>query len=143
MFGIYQYAFVALAFLVGRPFRKSFYTNTWFTTYFAIYMVFNIMMTFNPFDWTFMYNQVNWAAEIPIPKFWQWYIFILAMINSAVTVFWERVVVKYVAIRSKEMYDVENNRRRTILKGRRKSKLHHGSNAGQISLIPVSSDQRN
>ena len=106
-------------------------------------MVFNIMMTFNPFDWTFMYNQVNWAAEIPIPKFWQWYIFILAMINSAVTVFWERVVVKYVAIRSKEMYDVENNRRRTILKGRRKSKLHHGSNAGQISLIPVSSDQRN
>jgi len=98
LIGIYQFAFVALAFLVGRPFRQSFYTNCWFTGYFIFYFIFNLEMNFNflGFDW--IYNGHWLDAESVLPEGWALYIFYIAMANSVVTLFWERVVVKYISI---------------------------------------------
>jgi len=98
--GIYQYAVVALAFLVGRPFRQSFYTNKYFTGYFIFYFIFNLQMNFDFLNWQFIY-QHPWEAETQLLPSWRWTIFTVAMINSCVTIFWERVVVKFIAIKAR------------------------------------------
>jgi cation-transporting ATPase 13A3/4/5 len=98
LISIYQLSFVALAFLVGRPFRKSFYYNKWFTCYFVFYNFFNVIMNFNPFGWSFITNQ-TYAAESPkFTETWRWTVFYIAMANGFVTLVWERVIVKYTTI---------------------------------------------
>jgi len=138
LLAVYQYAFVALAFLVGRPFRKSFYTNLYFTIYFVLFFFFNIQMTFNVLHWRFIYDQMWWAAEVPLPYEWRTFIFCWAMINSVVTLVWERVVVKYIAIRTRENEE-KNSRRKSIANQRRKSSLKKKpQNISLIGMAPKS-----
>jgi hypothetical protein len=98
MISIWQLSFVALAFLVGRPFRKSFYYNKWFTIYFVIYNFFNVIMNFNPFGWSIITDKTYSAESIKFENTWRWTVFYIAMANGAVTLVWERVIVKYTTI---------------------------------------------
>lgn len=91
--GSFQLGFVAWAFLVGRPFRKSFYTNFTFTGYLVFYILFTAIILYNPYDWAII-DSITW----PIPLSWKNYIFIWAMINGAVTMLWDKVIVKYTSI---------------------------------------------
>lgn len=102
LISLYQYCTVALAFLVGKPFRKSFYTNFYFTGILFLEYLACLCVTFNPFDWQFFYNQNTFAALFPIEMSWRTEIFIIAVINSVCTLVWERVVVKYASLKWKE-----------------------------------------
>ena len=95
LFSIHQYTIIALAFMVGRPFRKPFYTNAWFTIGFVLLMCANIITTLNPFNFEFMYD---WNGETRLPNYWRNQILLFAAINGAITLFWERVIVKTVSI---------------------------------------------
>jgi len=99
---IWQYCFTALVFMVGKPFREPFYKNFWFTGFFIILMVLNVFVTFNPFNWQFVYNQEIWAGQWYLPLPFRIKLFILIIVNAMVTIFWERVIVKIVSVSWKE-----------------------------------------
>jgi len=112
LISIYQYLFVGLAFLVGKPFRKSFYTNLWFTGTLIVLLAFNLLVTYNP-GWglfTAPYENIDngsfslWAT-LDFPTYWRNKIVLFAAINAVCTIFWERVVVKLVSLKWKEYRD--------------------------------------
>ena len=84
--------------MIGPPFRLSFYTNYWFTGFSMFYFLFNVVMTYNPFDWDYVKNE-TFNATTSAEKNWIHFLFILVLINGALTLVWERVVVEYVAVR--------------------------------------------
>jgi len=114
---IYQYLAVGLAFLVGKPFRKSFYTNFFFTGSLILLVLLNLLITYNPFNWGFIYaphnNQDDGSftinATLNFPTFYENTIVVIALINAAFTIFWERVVVKQVSLKWKQYRDSRDN----------------------------------
>jgi len=62
------------------------------------YFLFNVVMTYNPFDWDYVKNE-TFNATTSAEKNWIHFLFILVLINGALTLVWERVVVEYVAVR--------------------------------------------
>ena len=94
---IFQYCIVALVFMVGKPFKKPFYSNIWFTSSWIALMIANFLLLFNPFEWEFLFDQEQWAAEYPFPQSsWRSVIMLIILLNSVVTVIWELVVVGFV-----------------------------------------------
>jgi len=104
---IFQYVFVSLAFMVGKPFRKPFYTNFWFTFCLVLLTVLNLLLLFNPFNWEWLYPAANgdrnddpitMILSRKIKEFnFQYVLFILILINVIMTMVWERVFVSYIA----------------------------------------------
>jgi len=104
---IFQYVFVAVAFMVGKPFRKPLYTNFWFTFCVIFLTILNLIMLFNPFNWQLFYpNEDPNATHQPISMIltrqikqfdFQYTLFVIILINTIVTMLWERVVVVYMA----------------------------------------------
>jgi cation-transporting ATPase 13A2 len=102
---IFQYVFVSVAFMVGKPFRKPFYTNFWFTFCVIFLTILNLILLFNPFNWQFLYpNADKDKADEPITMIlsrkikefnFQYVIFVIVLINTILTMVWERVVVRY------------------------------------------------
>ena len=62
-------------------------------------------MTFNPLDLQFIYLQPNdlsrgiakYRAELDFSHDWRMQLFVIALVNSLVTIAWERIVVKITA----------------------------------------------
>jgi len=104
LLSIYQYVTVALAFTVGKPFRKSFYTNKYFTAALIANYIINLLVTFNPFNWQVLYG-ATLDAEFPLEMSWRKTILAIAIVNGLVTIFWERIIVKQVSLRWKEHRD--------------------------------------
>jgi len=104
---IFQYVFVSVAFMVGKPFRKPLYTNFWFTFCVIFLTILNLLMLFNPFDWQIFYeNKDPNATSQPITMIltrkindlgFQYTLFVIILINTIFTMIWERVVVVYVS----------------------------------------------
>ena len=109
---IFQYVFVSLAFMVGKPFRKPFYTNFWFTFCLIALTICNLLLLFDPFDWQWLYPSADGIKENDpitmiltrkIKEFgFQYVLFVLIVINIILTLVWERVVVKYSSLKWKE-----------------------------------------
>jgi len=109
---IFQYVVVSLAFMVGKPFRKPFYTNFWFTFCLVFLTIMNLILLFNPFNWQWLYPNINGdRAEDPITMIlsrkikefdFQYVLFVLIVINTICTMVWERVIVKHVSLKWKE-----------------------------------------
>jgi len=122
---LYQYLITALAFMVGKPFRESFYKNFYFTLSVVILFALNVLMTFNPFNWQFIYHQgendpyIIYRSEVPLTKEWQNTIFVLSMINSVATLLWERIVVRTVSVRWKEYRDRKEKLRSVSITARK------------------------
>jgi len=126
---LYQYLTVALVFLVGRPFRKPFYTNFWFTLSFICLLCINLLMTFNPLGWNFIFFQgqsdidndiAKYRAESPkISADWRMKIFLLALANSFITIFWERIVVKITATQWKQYRTNRDKQNRVSVSARK------------------------
>ena len=92
----------AFVFIVGRPFRKPFYTNIWFTLSFIVLMLLNLIVTFDPFHFQFFYSEDFSAESSDVPSHWRLAIFIISVVNSIITVLWEVFVVSYVSTTWKE-----------------------------------------
>lgn len=101
---LYQYCTVALAFLVGKPFRKSFYTNYFFTGILIFEYLAVLTVTFNPFNWQFFYGQTL-QAMFPLNRSWEVTILIIGVVNATMTLLWERIIVKYVSLKWKDHRD--------------------------------------
>lgn len=96
---IYQYCIVALAFMVGKPFKKAFYTNFWFTTSLALLLIANFFATYNPFNWPFLADEKGDTPSVyNFDTTWRHTLMIIIIFNSLLTLMWEFLVVKYVAI---------------------------------------------
>ena len=93
---IYQYCIVALVFIVGKPFRKPFYTNKWFTGSLVFLMVVNLILTYNPFNWRALYDK-SYGIAADIPMEWRNYLMSLIIVNSVVTIVWEKFIVQYIS----------------------------------------------
>ena len=111
--------------MVGKPFRESFYKNFYFTLSVVILFALNVLMTFNPFNWQFIYHQgendpyIIYRSEVPLTKEWQNTIFVLSMINSVATLLWERIVVRTVSVRWKEYRDRKEKLRSVSITARK------------------------
>lgn len=101
---IYQYCTVALIFMVGRPFKKPFYTNLWFTCIWCAQILINFVMLYNPFDFGFI-TDINWEAEVETRASWKNEILIIVVLNCTCTLIWERLIVKHVSILWKNYRD--------------------------------------
>jgi len=101
---IYQYVIVALAFMVGKPFRKSFYTNIYFTLSLAALLGINLIVTYNPFNFSFL-TDGTLDAEVVFLLSWKNTIVIIAVVNGFVTLLWERLIVKTVSLSWKSHRD--------------------------------------
>jgi len=97
---IYQYWITALAFIVGKPFRKPFYTNFWFTFSFIGLLGTNLLVTYNPFKWSFIDNQFT-DGDIEFSTQWRNIIIIIAAANCLVSLLWEGIVVPIVTTAGK------------------------------------------
>lgn len=98
--------------MVGKPFRKPFYTNLWFTISFIVLLIINLLVTFNPFKWKIIYNPY-YGGEWPFPNNSGWInkLFILVIINSICTLIWERVFVAYFSRKWKHHRDQKEYQR--------------------------------
>jgi len=103
---IFQYVFVSLAFMVGKPFRKPFYTNFWFTFCLILLTITNLLLLFNPFNWEWLYpsqyndqhDPVTMILSRKIKEFdFQYVLFVIIVINTILTMVWERVIVQVVS----------------------------------------------
>lgn len=101
---IFQYCAVALAFVVGKPFRKPFYTNGAFTIALLVMVIVNVLFTYNPFEWEILYDY-DMGAIAHIPMDWKNKIIMISIVNSIVTIMWEKIVVKSVSIQWKKYLD--------------------------------------
>jgi len=97
---IYQYCVVALAFIVGRPFRKPFYTNVWFSISLVVLMIVNLLLTYNPFNWA-MYDP-ELGIEVEVPSDWIRKLTFIIIINSIATMACEHLLVKKITLKWKE-----------------------------------------
>jgi len=98
--------------MVGKPFRKPFYTNFWFTACVVALTTLNLLLLFNPFTWEWIYPNANGdTADEPITMIisrvihdnnFQYMLFIIVLINTVLTMVWERVVVRFVSLKWKE-----------------------------------------
>jgi len=98
--------------MVGKPFRKPFYTNFWFTFCLIFLTITNLILLFNPFNWQWLYPAANGnPADDPItmilsPKIkefnFEYVLFVIIVINTILTMLWERVVVQYTSKKWKE-----------------------------------------
>jgi len=104
---IFQYVFVAVAFMVGKPFRKPLYTNFWFTFCVIFLTILNLIMLFNPFNWQLFYQYegpntghepISMILSRQIKEFnFQYTLFVIIILNTILTMVWERVVVVYMS----------------------------------------------
>jgi len=102
---IFQYVFVSVAFMVGKPFRQPLYTNFWFTFCVIFLTILNLVMLFNPFNWQMFYpstdpnathQPITMILSRKIKEFsFQYTLFVVILLNTIVTMLWERVVVVY------------------------------------------------
>jgi len=91
--------------MVGKPFRMPLYTNFWFTFCVVMLTILNLFMLFNPFNWQFMYPNLNpqdthqpiaMILSRKIKEFsFQYTLFVIVIINTIFTMIWERIVVVY------------------------------------------------
>jgi len=102
---IFQYTTVSAAFMVGKPFRKPFYTNFWYTIVIICLTILNLLMLFNPFNWQAFYPNANGDQnDEPISMIltrkikefnFQYTLFVIIVINCIFTCVWERIIVVY------------------------------------------------
>jgi cation-transporting ATPase 13A3/4/5 len=106
LISIFQYVFVALAFMVGKPFRKPFYTNFWFTFCLILLTITNLLLLFNPFNWDWLYPSAEGKKHDPVTMIlsrkikefdFQYVLFVVIIINTIATMVWERVIVQVVS----------------------------------------------
>ena len=83
--------------MVGKPFKKPFYTNFWFTFSIIVVLALNTLTIYNPFDWQYIYDQDSWvgAGEVPMPVAWKNKLMLLILGNSVATIIWEELVVRF------------------------------------------------
>jgi len=103
---IFQYLFVSLAFMVGKPFRKPFYTNFWFTFCLILLTITNLLLLFNPFDWEWLYpskyndkhDPITMILSRKVKEFnFEYVLFVIIIINTICTMVWERVIVQVIS----------------------------------------------
>jgi len=91
---------VALAFIVGKPFRKPFYTNIWFTISIVGLFIVNLLLTYNPFNWAIYDPELG--IEVAVPTDWIRKLTFLIIVNTIATMTCERFLVKYATTKWKE-----------------------------------------
>ena len=64
-------------------------------------MVINVIFTYNPFDWHFLYEEGFWTFEVQLPMQWKHSIMLIVVVNTVATIAWEKVVVEQVTELSK------------------------------------------
>ena len=93
--------FVAVAFMVGKPFRKSMWTNIWFTLAAICIFIFNAYLIWNPWNDEWLLDSNTGLSLIYSGIYRSGLnktIFMICMINGILTLIWERVVVSHVSI---------------------------------------------
>ena len=87
-------------------------------------MIINVILTLNPFNWQFLYDQDGVAAEVAMDGDWRLYILLISFANSIITILWEMTVVKYVSRAWKEHRDTKERQR--IMS----ESFHHSDSSG-------------
>jgi len=87
---IFQYTMTAWVFLEGKPFKKPFYMNFWFTISLVVILVSSVLIVLDPFDWRFLYD-TDWAMEVEFPMEWRCKLMGIIIGNSVLTVLWEKI----------------------------------------------------
>jgi len=107
----FQYTVVAMAFMAGRPFRKPVWNNYAFSCFFVALILVDSYFCWNPWNDEWFNDDANFAASTM--RIYQaglsGKIFIVAVVNSTLTMFYERIVVKYCS----EWYERRKKRRMT------------------------------
>ena len=88
---IFQYAIIAVIFSMGKPYRKSMFTNKWFCSSIFLFTLLNTYVTLYPSTWI-----VDWL-ELQIPPVYNWRFAIvgLAALNFVICLAFESLVVEY------------------------------------------------
>jgi cation-transporting ATPase 13A3/4/5 len=107
LIAIFQLVANALAFMVGKPFRKPFYTNWLFTMFLIVLTFFNLMLCLNPFGATFWEDtgESRVVSSQIYESGFSTTIIVIAIINSVITLFWEWVAVNYISLWYKRCTD--------------------------------------
>ena len=98
--------------MVGKPFKKPFYTNLWFTCSLIIAISLNLLTIYNPFEWSYIYEQDTWvgAGEVEMPLVWKNKLMLLVLANSVATIIWEEMVVA----RAAKISNINRDRAQTL-----------------------------
>ncbi|EAR99959.2 E1-E2 ATPase family protein (macronuclear) [Tetrahymena thermophila SB210] len=98
----FQYVATCLSFSIGKPFKKPFYTNKYFTgSVIGILLIgIYVQLFYDPFTKYMLdiFDKVQRDDEEPIsvmPKSWNYYCLYLSGINFVVCIFFERFVLRF------------------------------------------------
>ncbi|XP_023025264.2 polyamine-transporting ATPase 13A3 isoform X1 [Leptinotarsa decemlineata] len=87
---IFQYITMNVAFSKGKPYRKPLYTNTYFSLSLLLTTALCVYLVLNPFEW------LRVALELQLPPMEGRYpMLIISVVNFAVCIFLEDLVVEY------------------------------------------------
>ncbi|KAL4462589.1 hypothetical protein ABPG74_000419 [Tetrahymena malaccensis] len=102
LFSSYQYIATCLAFSIGKPFKKPFYTNTWFTA--SVIVIFFFSLYVHLFSGPFLQEFLNIFLAVQredeekplttMPKSWLLFILFAAGVNFICCFIYEHVIVK-------------------------------------------------
>jgi len=113
----FQYIYLALVFSRGPPFRQAIYTNFWLIGSIIVTATFSIILTVAPPE-----AIINWfelvmpPSDDPEANFFRWQIMIFAVINFAIAVFVEYVIVDYLLYRKcrKKLHNVNKSKKKYL-----------------------------
>jgi cation-transporting ATPase 13A3/4/5 len=94
LISLYQYVVVCVAFSISKPFRQPLYTNLWFTASLILLTVFNIYITVANEDWIYSTFQVMQGISLEFRLF----VLLMAVVNGAITFFYEKIAIWYISI---------------------------------------------
>ncbi|CAD8092827.1 unnamed protein product [Paramecium sonneborni] len=117
LFANFQYVFQCVAFSIGKPFRREFYTNFYFTFWIILGMIFNSYILLfqksgfqNLFEFMFEYkSKNNKDLDSAIKQEWMYQLYGIMILNMIITILFEKYIVPFTT----RFY---RNKKRKILK---------------------------
>ncbi|CAD8214246.1 unnamed protein product [Paramecium octaurelia] len=103
LYANFQYVFQCVAFSIGKPFRREFYTNIYFTLWIVIAMIFNSYIFLfqksglqDIFGLMFEYESEKDAdLSTAIEKSWMYWLYGIMIINLMATIIFEKYLVPF------------------------------------------------
>ncbi|KAL4462608.1 hypothetical protein ABPG74_000438 [Tetrahymena malaccensis] len=116
LFSNFQYISTCIAFSIGKPFKKGFYTNIWFTICLVLITLLSlyILLLHDSFTTSFLdiFEQVQLGDQLPVsemPKPFLVVILGIACASSLVNILYEKYVVAKLALIFKNKKDQKRN----------------------------------
>lgn len=97
LFANFQYTLCALSFSIGKPFRRSLFSNWPLVLVLAIELLIHCLLVFQNVDWINSLFQLEWSKVVfdetyTVPMYWRWFILIFGVVSAALCYLSERLL---------------------------------------------------